>query len=376
MLLVAASMAVSGCRKEERSSSPAAPPPPAAASAPPPKSSLASSPAPATTEKEDEPDPPDPAVTPAMLEEKFQRGELTGAYRPIGIDLVVLANSGKVAAVDRFPEALHKHGESIGGAWVASDGTLFAAGYMVTGLPGPDTGVVYRRDAQSKTKIVYTRPGLELAATWGRSRNDVFAGGRSVLVHWDGAAWTDSPLGGVDGAIIDIWGTERELYLVTNTDAAGSIYRRTGDGGWVKEASTDCGLRSIRGFGTSVWAAGGCGVVLHRNDDGTWKEERRRGRAQLFQLAAVSPTESYAAGGRLLHGKNGEWSYVSLPLSHVYAVVASGPSDVYALGTEGVFHGAGTTWKKVAFDATNCQHLVMLGASLACLREHHVAVKD
>jgi hypothetical protein len=305
----------------------------------------------------------------AALEAKVQSGDLEGFYSPDGIDLVSTNGEGKVTSTP-FPAAIHKHGESIGGAWVAPDGSLFAAGFMYTGVPGPDTGAVYQRDAKGTFRIGYTKTAKELANVFGRSANDVYAGGNDVLVHWDGQAWSAVPTEGIFGSILGIYAHESDLFLVTNEGKNGHIFGRRKDGAWKQETTTSsCFLRTIHGAGTAVWAGGDCGLVLRRNPDGTWKEERRQPGGTIFQLWATSEKEVHAASIDLLFSRgDGRWSRVEVPSTRIFGLAGSG-HDVYALGVDGIYRGAASTFAKTTLDANACQHLAAHDGTVHCLRE-------
>jgi hypothetical protein len=152
---------------------------------------------------------------------------------------------GKWSRSDQLPPALHGHGEALRGGYVAPDGTEFLTGYMYTGkgegVPGLDTGVVYRKQVGGAWKILHrSGPGAwldesmtggkltqiyaasardiylvghrlmhssgdgmwhavelptraEVTTVWGRGGNDVFAGTMDGVFHWDGKRW--SPTG-------------------------------------------------------------------------------------------------------------------------------------------------------------------------------------
>jgi hypothetical protein len=315
-------------------------------------------------------DDPLPALKAA--EARLQRGDTRGFYRPVGFELVTLARDGRITT-EPLPQAIHKHGEKIAAAWAAVDGTLFFAGFMYTGVPGPDTGAIYQKDASGPLRVVLTRPGKELSAIWGRSAKDVFAAGKDVLVHWDGVAWKDVPVNGVDGELAGVWGSDGgDLFLVTNNRTDGHVYSRKRDGAWTKETTTrSCFLRGIAGSGASVWAVGDCGLVIARGRLGAWREERRQKGAGIVQVWATSEHELHTAGIDLLHSAgDGAWEAVNVPSTRVFALTGSG-RDVYALGTGGVFKGSGKSFRKLAFDSDACVVLAATArdGALHCLRE-------
>lgn len=319
----------------------------------------------------------DPVETAKKLEAQVQRGDPTGFYTPVGFDLVTVARDGKTAT-EKFPEAIHRHGEKISAGWAAPGGSLFAVGFMYTGVAGADTGVVYQKDATGPLRVAFTKAAKELATVWGRSATDVYAAGRDVLARWDGKAWKELPVDGVEGDISGVWGNGSDLFLAANGKSDGHVYARSKDGPWKKETTTrSCFLRALHGSGASVWAAGDCGLVLRREKDGTWKEERRQQGGVIMHLWASSERDVHAAAIELLHSKgNGSWAPIALPSGRVFGLAGSG-RDVYALGVEGVFRSSGgAPFSRVDFDATACQVLAASEGTLHCLRERREAVKS
>lgn len=317
------------------------------------------------------PNDPDIAdkATAARLEKEFHSDSFEG-YVPEGDELVTVRNGA--VTTEPLPPALHKHGETIASMWVAPDHTLFAAGYMITGKPGPDTGAIYRREPKGKLEVVFTKAAHELFGIAGCSATDVWAVGKATLVHFDGKAWTEQPLQGFTGDPLRVYCHGSALWLFTTTGQDQSqIYRRTGTG-WQLEATVACFLRTIDGFDSSVWAGGACDAVYRRNDNGKWPAQSLPPHTKdLFHIAAISKTEAFAVTGTaLLHSTGGAWSEIELPLEggRVWEIAAAGPKDVFALATVGIFHGPGA-WKKIAFDGNACQVLLGDGDTLYCMRE-------
>jgi len=152
--------------------------------------------------------------------------------------------------------------------------------------------------------------GQPLTAVWGSGSSDVWAVGGESAIHWDGKAWTRSPLA----------------------------------------SSRPLGLRSVAGSGSSdVWA-GGNGTVMHW-DGRVWSQvfggnglDNRATRA----LFSTGPRNSWAAGeaGLLLHHNGTSWtSYAQGPIEYLDAAHALSATDAWAVGGHGVaLHYDGSSW--------------------------------
>jgi hypothetical protein len=251
--------------------------------------------------------------------------------------------------VEPLPEAIHHAGEMLRIIWAAPDAKAFLAGYMYTGVPGPDTGVVYERDRQGSWKIAHHKPSNELYGLWGRSSRDVYACGGPTLAHFDGEAWSEVevPFRGKFGAI---WGNDRELWIAGGEPfGLGYIYRRGKNGQWSKEAITDGFLYAIGGSGKAIWAAGDHGIILRRQPDGTWKEESRNPPKQHLALWAASATDVYVAGTVLYHSKgDGRWTEVDIGTSwQILSVWGRASDDVYVGSLRALHHLTASGWNLV-----------------------------
>ncbi len=255
---------------------------------------------------------------------------------------------------DKLPPALHGHDEAIRGAYVAPDGAEFLVGYNYTGVPGPDTGVVYRKDPGGAFKIVYSRRENELGHVWGRSSKDVWVAGVKTLAHWDGAAWKEEMVTGMDGTLSGIWGNDKELYIVGGPSHSkgdgGRIYRRDAAGVWTVDGHGKSFLFDVGGAGDLIFAAGQDGQILRRTKAGAWVDE---GKSTAFNehVYVAGAKDIYVAGSSLLHSTgDGAWTKVKLPTtSQPRNVWGRGSSDVYVGTLDGLYHLQAGTWRATAW---------------------------
>lgn len=289
------------------------------------------------------PSPPKPRVEPPPAPEEPGTIKTTSEIGELHGDTLTTAGNA-------LPPAEHGHGEALRGAWVAPDGTEFLAGYMYTGVPGPDTGVVYRKDRDRGWKIAYSKRENELGHLWGTSASDVWASGVTTLVHWDGTAWREEQPPKVAGYLTGIWGNGHELFVVGG-NTTGIIYRRDAKGAWTVDGHSDHMLYGIAGAGDTVVAVGDHGTILRRVA-GKWHSEGT-GDVQHTSVWAANEHDIYVAGSRkLLHSTgDGAWHEIELgTAAQTIAVWGRSATDVYIGTLGGLIHWDGahatpTAWK-------------------------------
>ena len=93
-----------------------------------------------------------------------------------------------------LPDSPHGHGEFPMGVWVAPDHTTFVVGKQYTGRPGPDDGVVWRRDPSGSWSVALRLPGRVIGHVTGRSSSEVLVGAMAGIATFDGQSWTEHSL--------------------------------------------------------------------------------------------------------------------------------------------------------------------------------------
>ena len=302
------------------------------------------------------------------LEKAFAKAEKeapAGGYPPCGPSVkgpckpdvtseIGTLRAGKLSKGSALQAAVHGHGEALRGAWLAPDGSEWRVGYMYTGVPGPDTGVVYRRAAGgSSFEIVYTKPANELGHIWGSSEKDVWVAGVRTLAHFDGARWKEEPIPMRDGNLSGVWGNGKELYVVGGADgrkSEGRIYRRDAAGTWSLDGTSGAFLFDVSGTGSVVIAVGNDGQILRRKAAGSWINEGT-GKRQNTRVSMTGERDLWVAGSGLLHSTgDGTWTVVKLPGDRqVTEVWARNANDVFAGTLGGLYAWDGATWKATAW---------------------------
>jgi hypothetical protein len=310
------------------------------------------------------------------LEAAAKRGEVEWS-RTDGHDLVALRKDGTTLVVP-FPAPKHGHGDSVNGMWMAPDGTLFTVGYMITGVPGPDTGAIHRYTPGGKLERVFEVPERELWGIWGRTASDIYAIGPKIVLHFDGTTWTELPIPGITHDINAVGGNATDVWIeaVNNNPERSQIYRLVG-GTWKQEADVPCLLRGLGAGPKIAYAAGACDAVFRRDPDGHWKHEKIP-RGGAYDIAVVSDSDAYLAAEELLHrAPDGTWKAVETPWPRVHTVERAQGDLVFAIGNivqsggdSGVAVGARDRWTKLALG--NCKHAAASDSGAYCVRERTV----
>ena len=148
----------------------------------------------------------------------------------------------------------------------------------------------------SPARIVYTKPENELGSVWGLSADDVYASGNQLLAHWDGKAWSEIPLAGVEGVVRSVWARGPDVWIVTGGDKdSGFIYRRSAGGPWQTEGHPSCSLLTIYGAGQALWAGGSCRADPPPRQGRHLVRGAEAGGGPVMHLWAGSEHEVYAA---------------------------------------------------------------------------------
>jgi len=311
------------------------------------------------------------------LEAASRRGEVQWT-KSKGHDLVTLGKDGK-PTTRPFPPPKHDSGDSMNGMWLAPDGTLFTAGYMITGKPGPDTGAVHRLKPGGAIERIHEIAERELWAIWGRTSSDVYAIGPKIALHFDGAAWKELSIAGIDGTINQVTGTATDVWVVAvNNDPEESrIYRLVGTT-WKQDVEVPCLLRGLSFAGEAAYASGACNTVFRRAPDGKWTNERIP-QGGAFDIVATSPSQAYVAAHQLLRrNPDGTWVAAKSGFPRVHTVHAGRGDQIFVLGNlvesggkSGVALGAGDNFKKLPLE--DCGHIVANTDVIYCSRERRVA---
>ena len=176
-------------------------------------------------------------------------------------------------------------GNTINDAWTPDGENFFFAG---------DGGTIIFYDGSNFT-VMPTPTNHALFGIHGTSMTDIWAvggdnydytateQGRSMILHYDGSSWTaqSPPSDGwgqyhafsdvwCDGSGV-VWAVAEYTTLIAKFNGDSWSYIDTGI------SLSNFGFHAIYGFSpTDIYAAGGCGQIIH-NSGGTWVKERQEG---------------------------------------------------------------------------------------------------
>jgi hypothetical protein len=146
-------------------------------------------------------------------------------------------------------------------AWGTSPSNVYLVGDYQPG-DGNDEGVILHYDGASWTETRYGSRGLHLKAIWGTGANDIFTvGDDGTVLHFDGNVWTPQPTP-ITKAVHELWGSSGTD--VTAVAARGIILHYDGTR-WTQMVSpTKVDLFGVWGSGPgNIFATGVLGVILH-----------------------------------------------------------------------------------------------------------------
>jgi len=209
---------------------------------------------------------------------------------------------------------------------------------------------------------------------WGRGAADVWAigsanGGLGQATVWHCDGWNGGAPGWVEtrttpGAMP--WDSEPSFNAIWG-DPDGEVWV-VGDGGktryssgwkdgaatWVVvDSGTSLPLHALWGTGNEIWAAGAAGTVRRfaRQPDGTVTTDDVAfpNRATIRALAGFASNDIWAGGsdGTLAHWDGTAWELVDIGVEdatsrEIFALWASGPEDVWAVGRNVFLHKGST----------------------------------
>lgn len=270
--------------------------------------------------------------------------------------------------------------------WIAGPNDVLAAGdSVIVRWNGTAWTQVFR---QSTNTLLFAR-------MWGTDSSNIFAGAydpyppnKGVVLRWNGAAWKSS-VSGLPIHVNDLWGTSgQDIYVVGDSASGTSTALFRFDGAMWQPVpvagSAELGLRAIWGAGPqSLFLGTTAGPILH-GDGATWRSTS----GPLARVSAVwglSTGETFAATAKgVLYRDGGTWRQMpgteSFALSAIWGL---GARDVYAVGAGGaIIHWDGASWQKMTSPVTSplrgiwgsdAAHVYAVGQSMTLLRKNGAA---
>lgn len=249
------------------------------------------------------------------------------------------------------------------GVDAAPDGDVWVVGDVTTSYPTYNLPLVlrWREGAWDLVETVTLRPqrvypfadrGGVLLAADALSSDDVWAVGRAagfgdgtatvvpLAVHWDGSSWTD-----VDVPLIANRHHEFAAVFTVSHDDVWAVgdYRNVGD--------------VFRG-------------VTYHWDGTAWSHVESPieeiSQSGLLDVVATGPNDVWAIGTGdtgviVMHWDGSEWSLLPSPPNTGGSLAAIASNDVWASGWNGFFHWDGTTWTEVPVSVPGAAYVIRSG---------------
>ncbi len=277
----------------------------------------------------------------------------------------VTGGSGDVWAVgdrdQQTDEFLVLHYTSTGGTWDPCYPSLGYSENLSDVWRDPTSGDVFMAggggailqwDVSASAWVDHGQPLFPLdvfTAVHGTANDNVLVvGDEGILVHYDGAAWTQHDAPSTDETLTAVWMDDASHAWVTAT--SGLLYRvDLSSWTWtaVSPSPTDRDLIDVWGTSASdVYVTSTGGLVLHY-DGASWSTITSGGLRGLF---AADATHLFAVGkeGLVLQGDGGgSWTpFANVPThADLNAVWGAADNDVYAVGNGGtILHYDGASW--------------------------------
>jgi hypothetical protein len=241
--------------------------------------------------------------------------------------------------------------------WPLADGTAWAV--ATDGFNGRQESIVVKWDGSAWTKSA-SFDGTQLNAIWGTGERDVWLAGNQLsnakylhaAYHWDGTAWMQATMPDVEATVLDIWGAGADTYF-----AATDGVRRFDGAAFTVDDNASRRCPAVWGTaGDDVWAA--CGGLYHRlRPPLGWAAFPLTitGAPDVQSIHGTGPTDVWAVGkaGSLpiaLHWDGTAWASTQLPSGFATDLLSvfTGGGQAWAVGEFGAtLHWDGTVWQGV-----------------------------
>ncbi len=178
--------------------------------------------------------------------------DLFDVFAVSALDVFLVGEAGRIVrGVDGAWSTLTSGtGETLRGVWAADATHVFVVGDAGTLLAS--NGVSWAPESA---------PALDYTDVWGVSANDVFAVARGgAIVERIGGVWT-SVASPVASDLFAVWGTSTDRMFAAG--ANGALLRREAGVWQPMDSGVLDDFRGLSGSGSSVWAVGTAGAVVH-----------------------------------------------------------------------------------------------------------------
>ena len=301
----------------------------------------------------------------------FIVGMKKSQYRPEGIILHFNGNKWRIIKETDFrlnciwgTSANHVF---VGGGKLASSGSRKSSESIILHYNGEDWQQMEfeqdpryayrsRRLSLSKNPNNFYEGGPPIVSIWGGSEDNIYAAGNgsgSPIFHFDGQIWVKmdsdrSPY------LKDIHGASDQNIYAVGTAGSGKMMHYDGIS-WTPLRKGEFNAVWCSQFGT-VFAVGDNGKILHYNSE-TWDETELE--TTLYDVYGIADNDVYVVGkkGSIFHYDGKTWHQMdSGTEKHLYAIWASTPAAIYAVGGDGtILRYANKSEKKTRWEPSEAK---------------------
>lgn len=115
---------------------------------------------------------------------------------------------------EQLPTSPNGHGEYPQGIWGNGNGTLYVVAKQYTGRPGPDDGVLFRRNPDGQWETLYRQEGRFFCTVAGTADGQLYVGSMRGAFYFNGQDWKFIPIDYNDR--IEVFGQDGQIYGASN----------------------------------------------------------------------------------------------------------------------------------------------------------------
>ncbi|HRI52764.1 MAG TPA: hypothetical protein PLW65_21530 [Pseudomonadota bacterium] len=241
-------------------------------------------------------------------------------------------------------------GNNLRSLWREPSGDGWAVGFgpSVVQLEGGRARLV--RTPVRENKYIFN-------GVWGSGPSDVWAVGNSIVLHYDGKTWSQSPIDTSGSLYLNaVWGSgPKDVWSV---GLRGAIRRYDGTAWQVVPSGVTGNLTSVHGTSDkNIFAVGAGGTVL-RYDGTAWRSPPFVTGSDLTRVRCAAATDCLAVGAfaTVVHWNGTAWTVVKTTGMYgtISGLVEIGPSSYllsgYSVGGPYAYRYDGKTFTEVATD--------------------------
>jgi hypothetical protein len=229
------------------------------------------------------------------------------------------------------------------GVWGSSGRDVFAVGSCESCDP-PRSGVVLHWDGTAWSEMVLDpRDSTQgFTSVWGSGPTDVYVASAPALLHWDGSIWTRAPL---TMSVRSLWGSGRDDVFaagVVGSEAYGVVSHFDGTR-WSESTSRQpygsydyvVGTRRDDVYAVVTRNSVAGSLIVHWDGRG-WSPFSPPERANIWAVWSNGPGELFVSSAEMIqHWDGARWSDAKLTTSAAFFGIWGAPGNAFAVGSLG-----------------------------------------